>query len=89
MARLWLNTVGCQMAASIGSPTNQRKSRLKSICSINCRSERTEKNACNKVARSSISGGMEGRPIVEYIASNRPSNAASTASVNSLIARDG
>ena len=86
---MWLNTVGCQMAASIGSPTNQRKSRLKSICSINCRSERTEKNACNKVARSSISGGMEGRPIAEYIASNRPSKTARTSSVKTRIARNG
>ncbi|WP_284277954.1 hypothetical protein, partial [Bradyrhizobium liaoningense] len=35
------------------------------ICSTNIRSERTEKKACNSVARSSISGAIEGRPVEE------------------------
>ena len=53
------------------------------------RSDLTEKNACNKVARSSISGAIEGRPISEYIPSNRPSKAAKTSSVKTRIARNG
>ena len=39
---------------------------------------RTANNACSKVARSTISGAMEGRPNPEYIASNRLSEAART-----------
>jgi hypothetical protein len=31
--------------------------------SMSCRSERIEQSACRSVARSSISGGIEGRPI--------------------------
>lgn len=48
--------------ASIDSPTNQRNSGLQSSRSINRRSERTEWNACSNKARSSFSGGTEGRP---------------------------
>ena len=46
-------------------PTNQRNMRLYSSCSISCRSERIEKNACSSNARSSFSGGIDGRPIDE------------------------
>lgn len=88
-SRLCVNAVGCQTAASISSPTNQRNSRLSSICSISIRSERTEKNACNSVARRSISGGIEGRPIWEYSASKRPFSPARTSSAKARIGRSG
>ena len=45
-----------QTASSIPSPTNQRNSRSNSSRSINWRSERIEKKACNSIARSSFSG---------------------------------
>ena len=41
----------------------QRKSRLYFSCSISCRSERTELNACRSRARSSFSGEIEGRRV--------------------------
>jgi hypothetical protein len=44
----------------------QRKSRLYFSCSISCRSERTELNACRSRARSSFSGEIEGRRIGAY-----------------------
>ena len=44
------------------SPTNQRNSRLYCICSINCRSERTENRIWIRLARISRSGAIEGRP---------------------------
>jgi hypothetical protein len=59
------------------------------ICSINIRSERTEKNACNSVARSSISGAIEGRPVDEYSPSKRSLSAFKTSSVSFLIVRSG
>lgn len=39
---------------------NQRNIRLSSICSINRRSDRTENRICNRLARISRSGGIEG-----------------------------
>jgi hypothetical protein len=59
------------------------------ICSISIRSERTEKNACNSVARSSISGGIEGRPIVEYRPAKRRLSLPNASSVNARIGRSG
>jgi hypothetical protein len=59
------------------------------ICSISIRSERTEKKACSSVARSSISGGIEGRPIDEYSPSKRPFSAAKASSANARIGRNG
>ena len=44
------------------SPTNQRNRRLYCICSINCRSDRTENRIWIRLARISRSGGIEGRP---------------------------
>ena len=38
---IFVNVVGDHTGSSIPRPTNQRNSRLKSSCSINCRSERT------------------------------------------------
>jgi len=59
------------------------------ICSISSRSERTEKKACSSVARSSISGAIDGRPIDEYSASKRPFSAAKASSANLRTARNG
>jgi hypothetical protein len=36
-------------------------------CSINIRSLRTVYNTCKSNARSNFSGGIEARPIAEYI----------------------
>src|SRR5271165_4202945 len=68
-SRFLLNTVVSQAASSIPSPTNHRNSRLKSICSISCRSLRIAYSTCNSRARSSCSGGIEGRPRRAYSAS--------------------
>jgi hypothetical protein len=57
-----VNTVGTQTGSSMPSPTDQRNIRLSSICSIRCRSERTENRIWSKLARISRSGGIEGRP---------------------------
>ena len=39
---------------------------LKLSCSISCRSLRIEYSICSTDARSSRSGGIDGRPIFEY-----------------------
>ena len=59
------NTVGTQTGSSMPRPTNHRNSRLYRICSISCRSERTENRIWIRLARSSLSGAMEGRPSAE------------------------
>ncbi len=61
-SRFLVKTVGTQTASSIPRPTNQRNKRLYCICSINCRSERTENRIWIRLARISRSGGIEGRP---------------------------
>jgi TPP-dependent pyruvate/acetoin dehydrogenase alpha subunit len=63
--RFLLNTVGTQTGSSTPSPTNQRNSRLYCICSISCRSERTEKRIWIRLARSNRSGAIDGRPSAE------------------------
>lgn len=40
-SRFWLKVEWSHTGSSIERPTNQRNSRLKSICSTNCRAERT------------------------------------------------
>ena len=61
-SRFLVKTVGTHTASSTPRPTNQRKSRLYCICSINCRSERTENRIWIRLARMSRSGAIEGRP---------------------------
>jgi len=70
-------------------PTNQRNSRSNSSRSINCRSERIEENACNSMARSSFSGGIEGRPLREYNAENSPESATSASFTTTRMIRSG
>jgi hypothetical protein len=46
-------------------PTKQRNSGSNSTRSINCRSERIEWNACNSIARSNFSDGIEAAPRIQ------------------------
>src|SRR5438309_1245460 len=55
-SRFFENTVASHTGLSEFKPTNQRNSRLYSICSINGCSLRIEYSACNSSARSSRSG---------------------------------
>jgi hypothetical protein len=47
-SRLTLKVEQSHTAASIDNPTNQRNSRLKSICWTSCRSERMENKTCSQ-----------------------------------------
>jgi len=76
-----VKTVGTQTASSIDSPTNHRNNRLYWSCSISSRSLRIEYSACSSSARSNCSGGIDGRPIDEYIASKRVESACKATSV--------
>lgn len=58
-SRFFVNTVRTQTRSSMPRPTNQRNSRLYCICSINCRSDRTENRICSRLARISRSGAIE------------------------------
>jgi hypothetical protein len=59
---------------------NHRKSRLYSICSHSIRSLRTVYSAIRRVAFSSRSGGIEGRPTELYICSNTGESVRSASS---------
>src|SRR5437763_7140394 len=63
-------TVTSQTGSSRLRPTNQRNNRLYSNCSINIRSLRTVYRTCNSNARSNFSGGIDRRPMSEYIFEN-------------------
>src|SRR5215472_3094799 len=88
-SRFFVNTVTSHTGSSIFSPTNQRNSRLYSNCSINRRSLRTVYSTCKMSARRSFSGGIDGRPILEYICENARDNCFNTMSVISRMARSG
>jgi hypothetical protein len=87
--RFFVNTVTSHTASSTFRPTNHRYSRLYSSCSISIRSLRIVYNTCSSRARRSFSGGMEGRPICEYMRANAFDNWTSTASVIARIGRNG
>lgn len=59
-SRFLPKTVGTHSGSSIAKPTSQRNMKLYCICSISCRSERTENRICFRLARISRSGAMEG-----------------------------
>jgi hypothetical protein len=63
--------------SSIPIPANQRNSRLEPICSINYRSACTEQRICNRLARISRCGGIEGRPREAQSPATPPSRLAS------------
>jgi hypothetical protein len=88
-SRFLLKTVGVQTSSSMLRPTNQRNNRLYCSCSISSRSLRTVYSACNNKARSSCSGGTDGRPMSEYSRSKRGDNRVSTVSVICRIGRNG
>lgn len=48
-------------SVEINRPTNQQNKRLKYICSISCRSERTENRIWIRLARINRSGAIGGR----------------------------
>lgn len=59
-SRFFVKTVGTQTWSSMPNPTKQRNSRLYYICSISCRSERTENRIWSRLARISRSGASRG-----------------------------
>ena len=70
-------------------PTNHRNSRLYSNCSISIRSLRMVYSTCSNKARSNFSGGIDERPIVEYMCANFWDNFAKMWSVIWRMARKG
>jgi hypothetical protein len=65
------------------------KQRLYSSCSINIRSLRTEYSTWSSSARNRCSGGIDGRPVLAYIPSNRGDNRPKALSVIERIIRSG
>ena len=58
-------------------------------CSISMRSLRTVYRICSSRARSSFSGGIDGRPVVEYSMLNMSDNSVRTRSLSVRTARSG
>ena len=75
-SRFLLYTVASHTPSSIASPTNQPYSKLKSTCSISCRSLRSPYNTCNNRARSSCSGGIRAVPRARTACQNAPTDRA-------------
>src|SRR5262249_32761137 len=65
-SRFLVNTVTSQTGSSMLKPTNQRKRRLYSSCSMSSRSLRTEQRTWRSSARSSFSRATDGRPVFRY-----------------------
>jgi hypothetical protein len=61
-SRFFEKVEASKIFSSIESPTNQRNRSSYSSRSTSCRSERIEYKSCRSEARSSRSGGIDGRP---------------------------
>jgi hypothetical protein len=76
-----VNTVTSHTGSSIFNPTNHGNNRLYSSSSISRRSLRTEYSTCMMRARRSFSGGIDRRPIFDYIFENSRDSCVNTVSV--------